>query len=447
MNRISVKFFIIIINLLSFGCTTHYYNSNYPDNQQQKHFAIDNGYCTQVSYGSLPMQQVVINNNVGSTTTSGNVYLSGTKGNNYQGRYNSTTTYNGNFASGFADGMNIGSAIGASIDRSNIFNSCLTQLGWYRVKKPTNTNPSIMEPAKVLSSLDFGAGLGDNVILSQQSIDELTNNGFISPIYMSSSKSYYLLKGDSIRKEGPLYFVTIGQIHINDIMQTFPGTTKQGVPVAYKIYEYMIDTTAMRQKVIKMEVYNRNNEKIYTHLDSEMNSITNPFAKASIVDAYLNRYSQEYNNASITLDSSPVRISIADSYKYAISFLSGQGFIDPLFDKTSWAQYLIKKDSIVYKDNKLYFSLAQIYDVDRIVKTTESGSEVNYIAYYKHDYMADIKAKRFRTVGYKAYNRKNEEILSHVYSDMEVKTAEISKTSVLDKYLLKYSPDYAAKLN
>lgn len=432
---IAVKLFCMLVLLVLCGCTTHYFNLNYPDNQQQKNLAIDSGYCTQVSYGSVPMPQVQINNNIGSTTTSGNIRLSGPNG-NYQGRYNATTTYNGNFISGFADGMNIGSAIAANIDRSNVYDSCLARLGWFRIEGSTYIRPSA----------DFGAEPGANSIFLQKSIDELIAKGFITPVSTISGKNIFLFKRGSARKEGSLFYLTAAEIYPSDIMQQFPGTTPQGVTVAYRIDDYLIDLSVNRNKILRIEVFNRNNEKLYTHIDSEMNSITSAFKKSSIIDEYLKMYNKDYNSLAIDAPP-PARFSSAESYANAFSYLSGQGFSDPLFDKDSLSQIMIKKDSITKNGDKLSYTIAKVFDIDRMAKNKETDTAIVYIAYYKMDCLVDINTKRLKIIGYKAFNRKNEEIISHINSDMEASTTEIAKTSVADRFLKKYSPEYATNAN
>lgn len=414
------------------GCTPHYFNLNYPDGQQQNHYVIDHGYCTQVSYGAVQMPQIHLNNNTGSSTTSGNVYMSGSNG-NYTGRYNSTTNYNGNFISGFADGMNIGSAMAANQSRSDIYASCLARLGWFRIEGTTYLRPS----------LDFGAELNANSLDLQKSLDELTSKGFITPICNSTGTIYTLLKGDSIRNEETVYYITFAEIYPKDIMLSFPGTSPQGVPVAYKIYDYMIDTSVNRAKVLKIEGYSRNNEKYYTHNDSEMNSITSAYLPTSVPAAYLDLNSQINKTTTTSLTTNQSRFSIAESYARIVNYLAEQGYSDTLFDKATLSQMMINKDSIVKNGDKISYSVAQIFDVDRMSKKSETDNTLVFIAYYKNDYIVDIKSKRLKVVGFKAYNRKNEEVISRIYSDMESTTAEITNTSVADRFLKKYSPEYA----
>ena len=108
---------------------------------------------------------------------------------------------------------------------------------------------------------------------------------------------------------------------------------------------------------------------------------------------------------------------------------------------------MIKKDSIAKNGDKLSYTIAKVFDIDRMAKKKETDAALVYIAYYKMDCLVDINTKRLKIIGYKAFNRKNEEIISHINSDMEASTAEIVKTSVADRFLKKYSPEYAANAN
>lgn len=426
-----VGMFVIYV-VCGVGCTKYYFNLNYNDNEQQKHYVIDHGYCTQVSYGSVEVPQVQLNNNGGSARTSGNIYMSGRNGTSI-GRYNSTTTYNGGIISGFANGLNISSVASANQARADIYESCLARLGWFRIEGPSYIRPG----------LDFGADLDANTKLTQQSLDALTSKGFVAPLYSSTENSYFLIKTGSMTNDNAIYYLTIVQIFPTDRNQTFPGSSKTGDPVAYKISDFKIDTTTARTKILNMNIYNRDNEILHTHVDSNMNSITSEFKKGSIVDAYLGFYNVNYNPYAITLPI-PSKYSIKESYENIINAVSRQGYSDALFNKTGWAQSLINPDSITVEGDKLKFLHMQVYDVDRLVISPDSNKQIKAMAYYVFESAVDVKSKKMTVIGYKAYDRNNKELFSHINSEMELATTDIGNNSVVDRHLKKYSPKYAA---
>lgn len=141
-----MRFLIITIAGLTLsGCATTWDSDRFPsDEAKQAQLKVDTGYCRSVSYGAVPMPPVrdyvpqQQSYNIRGTATG---YNSQSGYNNYS--YTATATPMPNagasLASGFAQGVAIGASLRASRDREEVFNACMTQLGWS--EKPTSSEP------------------------------------------------------------------------------------------------------------------------------------------------------------------------------------------------------------------------------------------------------------------------------------------------------------------
>jgi outer membrane lipoprotein SlyB len=125
--------FLVMVAFALSGCATkQYFHTSIADQEEAKRQrVIDDAYCTQVAMGSIDMPQV-------RHQPSGSYRSSGTiSGYNQDGGY-STYTYSGStrpsaadsFSSGFANGMNIGSAIAAGQARNKLHHACMLAKGW-----------------------------------------------------------------------------------------------------------------------------------------------------------------------------------------------------------------------------------------------------------------------------------------------------------------------------
>lgn len=135
MTRIAVL--LTGVALLS-GCATapSYHNPNIVDPiAAKRQFDIDDGYCTGVSSGSVPMpmvrtyvpgQQAYTINGTGSMFTPG----VGTSSYGYQARVTPVPNPGAAFATGMANGMNMGIAMRAAQDRQRVYHGCMVSLGW-----------------------------------------------------------------------------------------------------------------------------------------------------------------------------------------------------------------------------------------------------------------------------------------------------------------------------
>ncbi len=111
-----------------------YYNPNITnDSDRNRQFTIDDGYCTQVSDGAVPMPEMRIyqpeqtNYSIHATTTAFNS-RTGLTTYNTTGSINSYPTQS--FATGFANGASIGAAMAANERRQRVYHGCMVNLGW-----------------------------------------------------------------------------------------------------------------------------------------------------------------------------------------------------------------------------------------------------------------------------------------------------------------------------
>lgn len=139
-----------------------YYNPNITDDTARNNqFAIDDGYCTQVTEGSVPMPEVRYyqpnqsHYSINSTTTAYN-YNTGYTTYKTTGSINSYPSPADSFANGFANGASIGAAIAASNNRKKVYHGCMVSLGWTtdRNEKPKQIkDPYSNAPVEVANAI------------------------------------------------------------------------------------------------------------------------------------------------------------------------------------------------------------------------------------------------------------------------------------------------------
>jgi len=133
---------MILLALAVSGCATkQYFHTSITDPEKaERQKAIDHAYCTQAAAGSVPIPQIQTSpSSSESYRTSGTIsaYNPDTGYTNYN--YSGTTTRRqsaaDSFSQGFANGMNIGSAIAASRAQSDIYHGCMVAKGWSEDKE------------------------------------------------------------------------------------------------------------------------------------------------------------------------------------------------------------------------------------------------------------------------------------------------------------------------
>lgn len=127
---------ILVATMLLSGCATNWNNPNIHPAERERQFAIDDGRCTLVSTGSLPMPNARIYQPTPSTYgVSGtiNTYDYGT--NSYstsqvRGTVSPQVSPYASFSNGIANGMAMGSMLATMNARKKAYRSCMLQLGW-----------------------------------------------------------------------------------------------------------------------------------------------------------------------------------------------------------------------------------------------------------------------------------------------------------------------------
>jgi hypothetical protein len=133
------------------GCSSNIYYNPYigSDSQRSIQFEIDDGYCTSVSVGAVPMPEVRHYDSGARTYTfNANAYQSGMPTSNISGYGSVTPSPVDAFSSGFANGAAIGGAMRASMDRDTVYDGCMASLGWTTSKETADAIYSERNNAK-----------------------------------------------------------------------------------------------------------------------------------------------------------------------------------------------------------------------------------------------------------------------------------------------------------
>lgn len=138
----------VIASFLLSGCATTYYNPYINDaGALQRQRIMDEGYCTQVASGSVPMPEVRhYQSGVQNYQITGNTRTYASNGYNTNSYYTGSVTAYPNsgdaFAAGMANGMNMGAALRAGKERRQVMQGCMYSLGWTTDKNAV-AHPSI----------------------------------------------------------------------------------------------------------------------------------------------------------------------------------------------------------------------------------------------------------------------------------------------------------------
>lgn len=154
--------FVLVVGTLTGCASTHWHNPNYSTDQaaiMAKQQAIDEGYCTQVAHGSVPMPDVrVYSPTQDSYSVSGTISSYGSGGlqtSNYTGYV--TPSARTSFSTGFAQGAAVGAVIRARRAQDKIMRACMLQLGWSDepvTQQSAPPNPTHPETKKITVRVD-----------------------------------------------------------------------------------------------------------------------------------------------------------------------------------------------------------------------------------------------------------------------------------------------------
>lgn len=133
------------------GCTTWHHTQIADKAQADRQFAQDDGYCTLAAHGSVPVPQVRysdVSPRSSSATFQGSTYNTATGATtfgNYSGQITTTPSPGAAFAGGFANGMNMGSALSAALAQKKVYKECMYSKGWSDTSGPVST-PTLSLP-------------------------------------------------------------------------------------------------------------------------------------------------------------------------------------------------------------------------------------------------------------------------------------------------------------
>lgn len=134
MNNISISLLSgIAASMILNGCgsNTVWINPHIPPKTSAIKYKKDDGYCTSVSYGTVPMPNIIYNKNYVDRSKYGNFNLTNNQtGQTYSGTYRSS----GGFASAFNEAYAKSRANAARREakeaREKIWESCMYRFGW-----------------------------------------------------------------------------------------------------------------------------------------------------------------------------------------------------------------------------------------------------------------------------------------------------------------------------
>lgn len=133
---------LILLALAVGGCATkQYFHTSIADPEKaERQKAIDHAYCTQAAAGSVPIPQIQTTpSGRESHRSSGTISAYNPEAGHTNYTYSGTTTRRqsaaDSFSQGFANGMNIGSAIAASRAQNDIYHGCMVVKGWSEDKE------------------------------------------------------------------------------------------------------------------------------------------------------------------------------------------------------------------------------------------------------------------------------------------------------------------------
>ena len=118
----------------------------------------------------------------------------------------------------------------------------------------------------------------------------LALQGFSGYYTNAPNKQHFVVKKDSIKKNGDLYSMTVATIYGADRVVKVKSLS---YTVAYQIINYDIDNKNKRYKPVSQRGYNLNYEEVYFFTPSDMEITTGEIKPSSALDYYLKMYVKE----------------------------------------------------------------------------------------------------------------------------------------------------------
>lgn len=185
------------------GCASNVYYNPYIDNDSQRamQLEIDDGYCTSVSVGAVPMPEVRHYDSGARTYTfNASLYQPGMPTSSVSGYGSVSPSSVDSFSSGFANGAAIGGAIRAGMDRDKVYNGCMTSLGWTTSKDIAD---AIYTDRKRTGNSVTEASVSD---VPEPVIRAINNTAYLKKWYHDKSPKFdYAVDVDDKLKEDPVW--------------------------------------------------------------------------------------------------------------------------------------------------------------------------------------------------------------------------------------------------
>jgi hypothetical protein len=119
-------------------------------------------------------------------------------------------------------------------------------------------------------------------------VTNLALQGFSDYYTNAPNIQHFVVKKDSIKKNGDLYSMTVATIYGADRVVKVKSLS---YTVAYQIINYDIDNK--RYKPVSFRGYSRNYEEVYSYTPSDMETTTGEIKPSSALDYYLRMYATE----------------------------------------------------------------------------------------------------------------------------------------------------------
>lgn len=194
---------LIISSTLLTACAMSptYYNPNITDpTALERQRIIDEGYCTQAAAGAVPLPQVrYYQSGIQNYQISGNIQSYDPSGystrSNYIGSVNSYQNPGDAFATGVANGINMGAAIRANKEHDVVFQGCMYSLGW------TTDKNSLSRAAQMAVTTNDNDTTYFSIALAKAEAGDSEMMGLVA-------YAYEIGKGTAINLDKAIYWAT-----------------------------------------------------------------------------------------------------------------------------------------------------------------------------------------------------------------------------------------------
>ncbi|NCU23651.1 tetratricopeptide repeat protein [Acinetobacter haemolyticus] len=250
-----IKSFFLITPVALVACSTTYYNPNIKDHQTlDRQRIIDEGLCTRVAAGSVPMPEIrqypSTNSNFNVT---GKLQTRYPNGQTLNSTYNSTIYSYPNvgeaFSSGLANGANVGLALRAQIEKNKVFKGCMYNLGW-TTERPQSNKKYISELKHLSDQGNSEASFSLSKIYAEEKDNQLMLSYLQKAANQGNSQAQVILainyiegkivpkdvnKSVELLKQSCQQNNTMGCVGIGTLFYTGQGV-KQNFSIAYILF-------------------------------------------------------------------------------------------------------------------------------------------------------------------------------------------------------------------